>query len=95
MTPAEKLAAAKPPRKHRAGCVTSKRKVVWQCRVLQERESLRLSLRDVAQAIGLSQTGLWDIEHGTEVMLTTARKLSEFFGRPIEELWPARAGKRK
>lgn len=58
--------------------------------VREWRESLNLSLRDVAGAVGISVTALHQIEHGTDPQLTTARKLSEFFQVPTEKLWPCR-----
>lgn len=93
LTPAEKLAAKKPWRRPpRNG--TPPRRVVWDCKVRTLREALRISLRDVAKGCGLSVTALWQIEMGSDPMLTTAAKLAEFFGRPVADLWPARRGKR-
>ncbi len=91
LTPAEELAARKPPRKA-PGSKRLAQPIVWRCRVREFRESLRLSMRDVAQAIDLSPTGLFQIEHGTDPQLTTARRLAAFFGRSVEELWPGLAG---
>lgn len=92
MTPAEKLSKAKPwrrdPRNKGSG---APRKVFWVCRIRDRREALRLSLRDVAGAVRLSVTALHQIEHGTDPQLTTARRLAEFFGCGVEELWPKRA----
>lgn len=86
MTPAEKLAAEKPwrpaPRNH-----VKPRKTVWKCGLRAAREKLRISLRDVAKACGISVTALWQIEMGTDPMLTTATKLAAFFGMRIDELW--------
>lgn len=91
MTPAEKLSAAKPWRREPRNTTAPARKAVWpKCRCRAKREALRLSLRDVATAIGLSVTALHQIEHGTDPMLTTATKLARFFGSAVEELWPSK-----
>lgn len=90
MTPAERLAKAKPyrTRKGEGNDPSPPRYAVWKCTLRERRESLRLSLRDVAAAVGLSVTGYWQIEKGGDVMLTTARRIAAFFGMPIEQLWP-------
>ena len=45
------------------------------------RESRRLSLDELAERIGMSKTGLWQIEAGkSEPMARTVMKLSLFFG---------------
>ena len=92
MTPAEKLAAQK-QRKRPPRNTVKRPNPVWVCRVREVRESFHLSLRDVADAIGMSNPGLFAIEHGSDPMLTTAYKLAEFFGMSIPELWPAKAEK--
>lgn len=92
-TAAEILSAKKPWRRAPRN-KTHPRNAVWKCRLTEIRESLRLSLRDVASAVGLSVTALWQVEKGTDPMLTTAVKLAEFFGKAVEELWPARSKKR-
>lgn len=83
MTPAEKLAQSKPPRpepKHA--------RRVWHCRLNELRTELGLSQRDVALAVGMSRGGYCQAENwGDDVKLTTALKLSEFFGVPIAEIW--------
>lgn len=85
MTPAEKLAKAKPRRKLRAK--PYERKAPWKCAITAMRHELRISLDDVATAVGIAKTTLWQIEHGTDPMLTTAVKLAEFFGKSVEHLW--------
>jgi DNA-binding XRE family transcriptional regulator len=89
MTPAEKLSAAKPWRRAPRNTTQSPRKASWACEVRARREALRLSLRDVAAAVKLSVTALHQIEHGTDPMLTTARRIAVFFGATTDELWPA------
>lgn len=88
MTPAEELAKRKrrqrPPR-NKSNQTT--RVVSWDCRLPAMRDELNLSLRDVAGAVGMSVAALHQIEHGTDPMLTTARKLAEFFGATVEQIW--------
>jgi DNA-binding XRE family transcriptional regulator len=88
-TPAEELAARK-PRKRAPRNEAAPRKRTWRCTIRDRRESLNLSLRDVANAVGVSTTTLHQIEHGTDPQLTTARKLALFFGANEQDLWPAR-----
>lgn len=52
------------------------------------REGLRLSIKDVATAVGMTQSGYCVIEHGTDPLLSTARTIATFFGKSVEELWP-------
>ena len=89
-TPAERLAAKKPWRRAPRNAAKYPRRFAWRCGCREVRESLRISLRDVAKAIGLSVTALWQVEHGGDPMLTTAVKLARFYGKTIEELWPRR-----
>lgn len=83
MTPAEQLSRSKPRRTRKP----TNHPCVWQCTVRDERERLRLSIRDVSEAVGLCTTAVWQIERGSDPQLTTAWKLAEFFGKPIAELW--------
>lgn len=87
MTPAEKLAASKPPRRTKPAKPRYGRAYPWDCRCRQARQSHRLSLRDVATAVKLSIAGLCEIERGSDPQLTTARRLAAFYGRTVEELW--------
>lgn len=87
MTPAEKLSKSKPWRRE----PRNKVQVRWKCRLREFREELRLSLRDVASAVGLSITGILAVEMGGETQLVTARKLCVFFGRHLQEIWPETA----
>jgi transcriptional regulator with XRE-family HTH domain len=83
MTPAEQLSQAKPRRTRKL----TNHPRVWQCAVRRERERLRLSLDEVSEAVGMSKCGLWQVERGSDPMLTTAWKLAHFFGFPIADLW--------
>jgi len=89
MTPAEKLASKKPRQRAPRNLMPYKR-VVWICNVREIRDHLNLSLTDVAIAVGLSVTCLSQVERGGDLVLTTARRLAEFFGRTTDELWPAK-----
>lgn len=86
MTPAEKLSKVKPWRKPSAKGAKPPAPV-WSCRIREHREKLRLSLRDVANGVGLSQTAVHQVEHGSDPMLTSAVALGKFFGVPVETLW--------
>lgn len=54
------------------------------------REELRLDLCHVAKAVGISVPGLSLLERGSSVKLSIARKLSAFYGKSLDELWPAK-----
>lgn len=88
MTPAEILAANQPRKRAPRNKAAYKRKLTWECCLSQLRESLSLSIEVVADAVKLSKTSYWQIEQGTDPMLTNARRIAEFFGKPIEEIWP-------
>ncbi len=83
MPPAEKLSQSKP----RPTRKPTNHPKAWACAVRTERERLRLSLDEVAKHVGMSKCGLWQVESGSDPMLTTAWKLAAFFGKRIEELW--------
>lgn len=81
MTPAEKMAASK---KH---SLPREARVV--CHLRAHRQAHGLSIRDVADAIGMSLSSFHALENGYhEPMLTNARKLAAFFGCTIDDLWP-------
>jgi DNA-binding XRE family transcriptional regulator len=89
-TPAQALAAKKTwhrPARNKTDKART-RPAPWVCLLREVREGLRLSLRDVAEAVKLSVTALHQIEHGTDPQLTTARRLATFFGKSVERLWP-------
>ena len=71
--------------------MTNKQNPVWECRIREYREKAKLSLSEMAGHVGLSKTGLWQIEQGSDPMLSTARKIAEFFGVKVEVLWPKRS----
>lgn len=63
------------------------RKAVWDCKIRVERERLKLTLDDVAEAVGITKSGLSKVERGSDPMLTTATKLATFYGMTIDQLW--------
>jgi putative transcriptional regulator len=61
-------------------------------RVRAARAIVKMTQQQLADAVGLTQTTLSDIErqrYGT-ITLDTARKFAEFFGCAIEDLFPAK-----
>lgn len=84
-TAAEKLARTK--RRKRPRRNESSREPLVRCRVREVRESLNLSLRDVAAAVGISIAGLHAIEHGNGCQMSSALKLAAFYGKSLDELW--------
>ena len=89
-SPAQRLAATK-PEAHKARY--QKKTHIWQCGLREQRKRLGLTQRDVADAIGMTVAGLWAIEHGSDPMLTTAKRIADFFGCSIEDMWsPIGAG---
>ena len=87
MAPAKQLAATKPDVIKKADCT---RKLPWQPQLKQLRETLKLSLDEVAEAVQLSKSALWELEQGGDPLLSTAARLAEFFGKPIAEIWVVR-----
>ena len=90
ISPAERL-AAECPRKREPRNVP-RPDGGWACKIRERRERLRLTLRSVAAAVGLSPTSLHHIELGGDVRLKHARKLSDFFGVTERDLWPNPTG---
>lgn len=88
-SPAEVLSSKKKRRKRSA---RPPRKLIWKCEVHRHREALGLSMKEVATACGMTQSGFFCIEYGTDPQLTTARRIAEFFGKTIDELWPSKIG---
>lgn len=86
MTKAEKL--SKSVRQKRPSRPVGRR-VVWKCKLNEMRHVLNLTLRDIEGAISVSSAVLSTIEHGTDPQLTTARRIADFFGCTVEEMWPA------
>ena len=88
MTPAEKLSLeknntiavrpSKPPRT---------RKILLDSTASEFRNRLRLSQQDVADALSLCVPSVRSAEVGHELSLTTAIKIAQFYGVPVEQLW--------
>jgi len=88
MTPAEKLAKEKSWKRSPRNKADFPGKVQWPDNGLREiRESLRLSLREVAKAVGLSINSYWCIEKGRDLVMTNAVKIAAFYGKPVTEIW--------
>lgn len=96
MTPAEKLSATFSPNgsPRRPRPQSPLPPPVWVCSIRERRKSLRLTLREVAEAVGLSFGAVRNIESGCDLRLTTARRLMDFFGASSEALWPELARKK-
>lgn len=91
MTPAEKLAKAKRRKRPQRNAPAESEVAIWACHVRDVRESLNLSMGDVAKACGLSVSAYFRIEHGyADPCLTSAKRISEFFGRDVWSLWSER-----
>lgn len=90
MTPAERLARKTTKIRKSRVVGTNPRKRPWKCCIRETRQGLRLAMHEVAAAVGLCMSIMSEIERGSDPMLTTARKLADFYGKTIEELWPKR-----
>lgn len=86
-SPAEKLATLKKVVRAKKPTAKKPRGVVYACQLPKLRERLGLSQRDVCRAVGITPAGYHQVEHGHEVILGTALKLSVFFGRSITDIW--------
>ena len=84
MTPAEKLAAAMPKKN---GRVMRKRHRL-RCTIRAKRKSLHLTIAAVADVCDEDFATVQRIEMGHDPRLSIARKLANFFGMTIDELWP-------
>ncbi len=88
MTPAESLAKklkdGKAPRGDNAGARCQPKHL---CNIKELRETLGLTQRDVANAVGSSGPVIHCAEHGHEIYLSLALKLAKFFGLSVEEIW--------
>jgi DNA-binding XRE family transcriptional regulator len=89
-SPAELLASQKGPRIKTA---RPKPSAVWHCCLREHRTRLGLTLGEVASSVGLTKNCIWQIEHGSDPMLSTAVKLAEFYGVAVEVIWKERIEK--
>lgn len=87
MSPAEKVAASKPPKPKSKG---SPRGAIptWVSRLRETRSALGLTMAEAAAGVELSIGGLCFLEYGADPHLTTALRIAEFYGKSIKELWP-------
>jgi DNA-binding XRE family transcriptional regulator len=56
--------------------------------LIRQRLAAGFSQRDMAREIGISRNALVNAEDGDPVRIFTARKMAEFYGRSIPELFP-------
>lgn len=89
-TPAQLLAASKTVKPSRPIKPNASRASPWNCSLRRLRDELGLSLDDVANAVGMSKAGYWEIEKGGDPMLSTAHKLAKFFGKATCDIWRRR-----
>lgn len=85
-SPAAKIAKEQPRQRERRNSVVHRR--VWNCSLREIRDRHALTLDTVAKCVGMSKTAYWQIEHGTDPMLTSARRIAAFFGLTVEDIWP-------
>ena len=83
MTPALKMANEKALKPHKG-----KREAVWYCGLNEMRNKLRLTLRDVEKGTGVSNATICHMEQGADPTLSNARKVADFFGVKIDDIWP-------
>jgi len=83
-SPAEQLAATT-KRKRRAGSAAHGPLI---CNARSLRQTLDLTLADVAKATGICQACVSVVERGNDVTMSTALKLALFYGVPLSEIWP-------
>jgi DNA-binding XRE family transcriptional regulator len=91
-SPAEVLAAKQPQRRSPRKTAGVGLRAPFNCACRELRESLGLTMGLVATEVGLSKTAYWQIEHGTEPVLSSALRIATFFGRPVESLWVLKGG---
>lgn len=102
-SPAEILSAKLANKPFRFGLTTLEhtlpRKVYWpNCELQRIRESLGIPLQDAAEAVGMSKTGYWFVEKGSNVILQNATRIAAFYGMRVDEIWhgsPAEPSRRK
>lgn len=83
---AQDVADKSPRKRERRNGVEHKK--VWVCNLRYLRDKHNLTMDQVAAGVLLSKTAYWQIEHGSDPMLTSARRIADFFGQRIETIWP-------
>ena len=90
-TPAQLLARQKRenPDLKRKSYGKAKWRPTWDVTLELEhlRHSLDLTLREVADAIGMTESAYWRIESGGDLLISSAIRIAKFFGRTVEEIW--------
>ncbi len=84
MRTATEVAARKKPKVFKTDRGVKRR--VPNC-LLELRNSLGLTTRDVAKATGINNSVICRAEHGMEVWISTALKFAKFFEKPVEQIW--------
>lgn len=83
-TPAEKLAKKLAQKLRPSACSREK---AWETTIKTVRQSLGLTMAQVADALDMSYSGYWQIEFGCDTSLSSAARVAEFFGKGIPDLW--------
>ena len=84
--PAQAMADESPRKRERRNGVEHAK--VWVCNLRFLRDKHNLTMDQVALGVSLSKTAYWQIEHGSDPMLTSAKRIAEFFGQRVETIWP-------
>jgi len=72
-----------------------KKDIVFKnCRLKEERLKRAMSLDDLAKLTGVSKQSLWQIQRGTDPMLSTACRIAIGLDVELEYLWPDRGIKK-
>lgn len=86
---AELLAQRKQRKRPKRNGPAKSERVLWSTRLTAEREALNLSMKDVATAVNLSVSSYFRIEKGySDLALSNAMAIAQFFGRTVYEIWP-------
>lgn len=87
MSPAKKLSMKVSRTRSKKKQKSLPRKKVFDCAIYEIRIRYNLTIRQVADAVQMSVAGVHAIERGSDPMLSTVFKLSEFFGMRVEDIW--------
>ena len=83
---AQKTAEESPRKRERRNGVEHRK--IWVCNLRFLRDKHNLTMDQVAAGVSLSKTAYWQIEHGSDPMLTSAKRIADFFGQRLEAIWP-------
>lgn len=84
-SPATLLAKSLPPKQ-----LSLRRDRVHETLLKQVRCELGLTMKNVADNVGVSSSTVFEAEAGCDVTLVVARKFAEFYGKSVDELWPVK-----